>query len=188
MSRFATIQLDPGLLGQLRRGDRKGFARLYDLFSVPVFGLALRLLNDKEAAAEVAHDTFIAVFEGADSVRDEGAFGAWVRRITVNACLSQLRSPWVRRREAEVPEPGDAGLTTTRMNGWHDLERALGALAPESRFVVWMHEVEGYTHAELARMLGRSESYSKSQLARALVRLRAGGQTTNGTSRGVGAK
>ena len=91
----------------------------------------------------------------------------------------RMRSPW--RRLVVRPAGGvaesdvetlDGNLDTTRMNGWHDLAHALGTLSKEARFVVWMHHVEGYTHAELGKLLGRSASYSKSQLSRGLKRLR----------------
>jgi RNA polymerase sigma-70 factor (ECF subfamily) len=58
------------------------------------------------------------------------------------------------------------------MSDWQDLESALAALPVDTRFILWMHEVEGYTHAELAALLGRTASYSKSQLARGMARLR----------------
>jgi RNA polymerase sigma-70 factor (ECF subfamily) len=61
----------------------------------------------------------------------------------------------------------------TAAKEWHgDLERALNALTPVARSIVWLHDVEGYTHGEIARLFGRTVSFSKSQLARAHEELR----------------
>lgn len=173
MSRFDGIEIAPALMDGLRRGERGAAAQLYGLLSRPVYGLAVRVLGDADAAAEVTHDTFLAVMEGVGSVRGDDKLVVWVRRIAVNACLMRLRSPWLKRRGVDPSEPVDGAVDAARMNGWHDLERALRELPAPTRFVVWMHEVEGYTHAELAELLNRSVSYSKSQLARGLARLRA---------------
>jgi DNA-directed RNA polymerase specialized sigma24 family protein len=73
-----------------------------------------------------------------------------------------------------MPEPAeDASLAAGRLEGLEDVERALARLSAESRFVVWMHDVEGHTHAEIGRLVGRTASYSKSQLARAYAELLA---------------
>lgn len=173
MSRFNGIEIAPTLIDGLRRGERDAAGSLYELLSRPVYGLAVRLLGDADGAAEVTHETFVTVMEQGGSVRSAEALVPWVRRVAVNACLMRLRSPWRRRRVAAAPERMDDTLDADRLNGWHDLESALEELPAETRFVLWMHEVEGYTHAELAELLNRSVSYSKSQLSRGLTRLQA---------------
>ena len=67
----------------------------------------------------------------------------------------------------------DGASDAARLDGFGDIERGLARLSPQARFVVWMHDVEGYTHAEIAQLTGRTESYSKSQLARGHARLLA---------------
>ena len=124
--------------------------------------------------------TMMTVFQRLASFRGEAPLGAWVRQIAVSKCLMYLRSPWHRARlrlssqsdpeghwvEALLPAtPGPRAETV-------DVERALASLAPTARAVVWLFEVEGYSHEEIAQSFGRSVSFSKSQLARAHVKLR----------------
>jgi RNA polymerase sigma-70 factor (ECF subfamily) len=178
MSRFDSLVLEPSVVDAFKRGERGAAERVYGVLSKAVYGLTLRLLGDAEAAAEVTQDTFLDAIEKASTLREDAALAGWVRSIAVNHCLMRLRSPWhrlvvrpaggVMKSAVELP---DGSLDATRLNGWHDLAHALGTLSNEARFVVWMHHVEGYTHAELGKLLGRSASYSKSQLARGLKRL-----------------
>jgi RNA polymerase sigma factor (sigma-70 family) len=178
MSRFDSLDIEPSVAEAFRRGDRGAAERVYGVLSKAVYGLTLRLLGDAEAAAEVTQDTFLDAIEKASTLREGAALAGWVRSIAVNHCLMRLRSPWHRRlirpaggvMKPDVEMP-DGSLDSTRLNGWRDLAHALGTLSNETRFVVWMHHVEGYTHAELGKLLGRSASYSKSQLSRGLKRL-----------------
>ncbi len=172
MSRFDSLDIEASVVDAFKRGDRGAAERIYRILSKAVYGLALRLLGDAEAAAEVAQETFLDAIEKASSLRDDTAVAGWIRSIAVNHCLMRMRSPWNRRRTMESKfETLDSSLDAARLNGWHDLSHALAALPDDARFVVWMHHVEGYTHAELGELLGRSASYSKSQLARGLKRL-----------------
>src|SRR5690606_23027959 len=94
----------------------------------------------------------------------------WVRRIAVNKCLMHLRSCWVARQaplDVEPPAPAASDAASALL-----LERALTALPATARVVVLLHDVEGYTHQEIGRLMGRTASFSKSQLARAHERLR----------------
>lgn len=172
MSRFDSLDIEPSVVDAFKRGERGAAERIYRVLSKAVYGLTLRLLGDAEAAAEVTQETFLDAMEKASSLRDDAAVSGWIRSIAVNHCLMRMRSPWNRRRVAEWKfETPDSSLDAARLNGWHDLSHALARLPDDARFVVWMHQVEGYTHAELGELLGRSASYSKSQLARGLKRL-----------------
>lgn len=115
----------------------------------------------------------LAFFERLGSYRAEAPLGAWLRQIAVSRCLMHLRSPWNRVRLGlgwlEEGAPAVEGPSPESM----DIERALESLSPTARTVVWLYEVEGYSHDEIARAFGRTPSFSKSQLARAHDRLRA---------------
>jgi len=174
MSAFERINVPADVVAALARGDRAAAAEVYRALSSVVFTLALRLLADRQLANEVTQDTFVDVIERAGTVESPGAFVGWVRSIAVNRCLMRLRSPWYRRRLPwSDADADDRGAAAARLDGFGDLERALRQLSPDARFVVWMHHVEGHTHAEIARLTGKSESYSKSQLKRAHARLLA---------------
>jgi RNA polymerase sigma factor (sigma-70 family) len=159
-------------LERARRGDRAAHAELYTLFAGPVFTLARRMLASKALAEDVLQETFVEVLCKIAGFRGEADVGTWIKRIAINKCLMYLRSSWVSRR---VPEDGDpvgearSGVLDEQLA----LERALDQVADVARAVVWLHDVEGYTHVEIGRLMGRTTSFSKSQLARAHERLRS---------------
>lgn len=148
-------------------------AELFNRFAAPVFTLACRLVKRRDVAEEVLQETFLDVMRRIASYRGEAPFGFWLRRIAVNRCLMVLRSYWEQHAEVlddELPDlAGD--LNRALLNA--DLESLLERLPAVSRTVLWLHDVEGYTHQEIAALLGKSTSFSKSQLARSHVRLRA---------------
>jgi len=171
-------QIDPATLAAARVGDPAAHALLYERFAPMVFTVARRLLASGPQAEDVLQDTFVEIIRSIASFRDEAAIGAWIRRIAINKSLSQLRSGWLARR-ADVDL--DAVLDGRAFGGSHraetelDLGRLLDSLPLTARIVVWLHDAEGYTHGEIARLMGRSISFSKSQLKRAHDRLRAEG-------------
>jgi RNA polymerase sigma factor (sigma-70 family) len=172
MSQFHRISIDVTLIRALMAGDPAAAQPIYVALGGVVHTLALRVLRDPMLADEVTQDTFIDVIEKAPTLLNEDAFVPWVRRIAVNHCLGRLRSPWYRRRDGAPPvENVDPTTTSQRVDTLHDVARALAVLTPETRFIVWMHDVEGYTHAEIGDLLGRSTSFSKSQLARGYAQL-----------------
>jgi RNA polymerase sigma-70 factor (ECF subfamily) len=167
-------ELDPGIVTRARRGDMKAHAVLFQAFAPAVHGAARRLVRSPEVADEVVQDTFVEVIHSIAGFRGEAPVGAWIRRIAVNKALMHLRSYWERNRSG-LPEDGEgevAAPAAPDLHGRLDLEIALGLLPPAARTVVWLHDVEGYTHEEIGALMGQSPSYSKSQLARGYARLR----------------
>jgi len=165
MSRFNSIALDPGGVRRLKKGDRKGQEITYRAFSGAVYSMARRVLRDPAAAEEVMQDTFVDVLCKARTLAKDASLSAWVRTIAMNHCLMRLRSPWHKRREAlEVDERATAGDLTDRAVA---VDQALGKLSATARMVVWIHCIEGFTHAEIGCAFGNSASFSKTQLARA---------------------
>jgi RNA polymerase sigma factor (sigma-70 family) len=158
-------------LARARRGDRDAHAELYTLFAGPVFTLARRMLVSKALAEDVLQETFVEVICKIDGFRGEAEVGTWIKRIAINKCLMHVRSSWVSRRVSSDEEP--AGEQRGSALEQVALERALDQVPDVARAVVWLHDVEGYTHAEIGRLMGRTASFSKSQLARAHERLRA---------------
>jgi RNA polymerase sigma-70 factor (ECF subfamily) len=168
--------IDAAVLERARSGDREAHAALYRAFAPMIFTLARRMLGSVSLAEDVVQDCFVEIIRKAEQFRGEAAIGAWIRRIAINRCLSQLRSPWVQRRSFSAAamdlQPSAETSIEHRIDTHKALERALDALAPKTRAVVWLYAVEGYTHEEIGRLLGRSTSFSKSQLARACRQLR----------------
>lgn len=166
------------VLQRAREGDRAAQAELFATFGQAVFGLARRMLGRPELAEDVLQETFVEVLRNLPRFRGEAPLGMWIRRIAVNECLMHIRSHWHRFRlplaaegEGTAAEEWLAADDPPPEKGL-DVERALDALSPEARAVVWLHDVEGYTHVEIARLMNASPSFSKSQLARAYARMR----------------
>jgi RNA polymerase sigma factor (sigma-70 family) len=168
-------ELDPGLVARAQRGDMKAHAVLYRAFAGGVNGVARRLVRSPDVAEEIVQDTFVEVIHSIGRFRGEAPVGAWIRRIAVSKSLMHLRTYWERNKRAlpdDDDEVGPAAPAAPDVHGRLDLEIALGLLPVTARTVVWLHDVEGYTHEEIGALLGQTASFSKSQLARAYTRLR----------------
>ena len=181
MSRLADIAISPELIELARGGDEAAQAAIYRAAGPAVFALIRRLVGNRALAEDLFQDSMMALFQRLGDFRGEAPLGAWLRQIAVTRCLMYLRSPWHRARLRWEPEDGEGTLRSAMSrvapaisSDALDLERALATLTPVGRAVVWLFEVEGYSHEEIARSFGRSVSFSKSQLARALARLRQG--------------
>lgn len=163
--------IDATTIADARDGDSRALAAIYTAFSPYVFTLARRMLASRTLAEDALQATFVEMMHHLASYRGDAEFGFWLRRIAVNQCLMLLRSPWSTRRHGEptVDEPEPPADQDARIA----LERALDRLPPLARAIVWLHDVEGCTHREIGQALGRTASFSKSQLARAHDRLRA---------------
>jgi RNA polymerase sigma-70 factor (ECF subfamily) len=160
----------PALLARARAGDPDALEDLYRAFEAPAFTLARRICRTTEDAEDVVQEAFFEVCRSIRQYRGEGSLWGWVRTITASKALMRLRRNKYRdaddlNEELHVSRKADQHL---RM----DLEAALERLPEVSRAVVWLHDVEGYTHEEIAGMMGKTVSFSKSQLARAHTRLR----------------
>lgn len=173
--RFA-IDVPEPVIAAARRGDLAAFEAIYRLFERPAYTLALRLLGDAEQAREALHDALLAAFGRMDQFRQDSPFWAWLRRIVANTALMALRR---RQRQPaqdtlgdDVEQLGSATPSPLCLAEAGALDRALAALPDVTRSVVWLYCVEGYSHAEIAELMQHSVSFSKSQLARGLGRLR----------------
>jgi RNA polymerase sigma-70 factor (ECF subfamily) len=178
MSRSSSfvVAVDDEVVAEARRGDNAALERLFRLFACPVFTLATRLTGSSDEAEEVLQETFLELMRSVGRFRGDGPFGAWVRRIVVSKVLMSRRRSRVRRTEGRWSgvEPVDPSSRWSD-RPWRikrDVERALCRLPETARVVVWLHDVEGMTHAEIARLFDRSPSFSKSQLSRAHDKLR----------------
>ena len=180
MAKLVEIEIPGELLRKACGGDEAAQAAIYTATAPATFALIRRLMANRAMAEDVFQDTMMALFQRLPQFRGEAPLGAWLRQIAVSRCLMLLRSPWHRARlhlgndvEGEIAHGLGALVTPAPAVEGFDIERALASLTPTARAVVWLYEVEGYSHEEIARLFGRSISFSKSQLARAHVRLRA---------------
>lgn len=179
MSKFADIQIDPAIVKRAARGDARAHEIIYRAFAAPVYSLCLRFTRVPAQAEDLVQETFIEIMRSIAKFRGEAALGSWIRRIAVSKALMYLRSAWTARGQSladdwhEVTPAENAGQgVSAQPDVALDLDAALANLPSVSRTVVWLHDVEGFTHKEIAALMGKTESFSKSQLSRAYSRLR----------------
>lgn len=159
------------LLARARAGQVDAFEQLYRTYEVPVYNLARRICRTVEDAEDVMQETFFEVCRSIGQYRGDGSLWGWVRTIAASKALMRLRRNKYRdtdELDEQFHRPGPRQDNGLRM----DLEAALERLPEMTRAVVWLHDVEGYTHEEIAGMMGKTVSFSKSQLSRAHLRLR----------------
>ncbi len=169
---FAQI-LDMDILAGALRGDMAAFADIYRLYGRACYNLALRLLGNAATAEDIVQEVFLKLMSMLRSFRGEAPFGAWLKRLTVNASIDFLR------RERRLDGADAEGILAQQAaiepgaEQSIDVQVLLRQLSPRARAVLVLHALEGYTHKEMASLFGQSESYSKSLLARSLQRLNA---------------
>jgi RNA polymerase sigma-70 factor (ECF subfamily) len=179
MSKFADIQIDAGIIKRAAAGDAKAHEIIYRAFSTPVYSICLRFTKTPAHAEDLTQETFIEIMRSIAKFRGEAAVGSWIRRIAVTKSLMFLRSAWTKRSQSlgddwddmTAGEPVSHGISS-HPDDAIDLDAALANLPDVGRAVVWLHDVEGFTHKEIASLMGKTESFSKSQLSRAYQRLR----------------
>jgi RNA polymerase sigma factor (sigma-70 family) len=177
--RLVEINVPQAVLARARAGDAGAQELIYTAVAPATLTLIRRFVGNGAICEDLFQDTMVTLYERLAQFRGEAPFGAWLRQIAISKCLMYLRSPWNRARLCLAALDRDSSAATIPLATAPscaeaiDVERALAHLAPTARAVVWLYEVEGYSHEEIARSFGRSVSFSKSQLARAHVRLRA---------------
>ena len=163
-------------IARAQAGDEQAFAAIYAAHSGRVYALALRLTSDPAAAGELLQDVFVRAWERLETFRGDSALGSWLHRLTVNLALTGRRTE-VRRLQrvgdaSELPPDGGVAPRAGQPGEDLDLERAIAALPAGARTVFVLHDVEGYTHEEIARSAGIAIGTSKAQLFRARRLLR----------------
>ena len=166
---------DKELVGRVLAGDSRAERELYDAHVDRVFRLVYRLAGDLERAKDYTQETFIRAFSRLAEFRGEAALSTWLGSIAISIALNGLRK--VRRlREREVGLDDVSQLGRLSVEAEPDLKtrlaQAINGLPDGYRAVFVMHDVEGYTHEEIASSLGVHPGTSKAQLFRARARLR----------------
>jgi RNA polymerase sigma-70 factor, ECF subfamily len=166
-------------------GDSNAFEFLYRVHSRRVYRLCLRMVKNPATAEDLTQEAFLQLFRKIHTFRGESSFSSWLYRLTFNVVLMKLRKK--RHTEISIDEPADPsgeyskplrelGGPDRRISGMLDhvnLGKAIDQLADGYREVFILHDVEGYEHREIAKILGFSIGNSKSQLFKARLRLRS---------------
>ncbi|HET6565103.1 MAG TPA: sigma-70 family RNA polymerase sigma factor [Xanthomonadales bacterium] len=166
------IVLDELTLARARKGDLRACETIYRLYQGPAFTIAYRICQCPNLAQDVLQEAFINAFKRLKQFRGDAPFWGWLRRVVVNQAISMLRKqPALAPVELEDYHAIIEG-DHNRVELGTDLAAAFGQLEAEDRSVVWLHDVEGYNHTEIAELFGMTESFSKTRLSRARARLR----------------
>lgn len=159
-------------------GDRRAFERIYRAHVDRVFSVCVRMVGDRARAEELTQDVFVRAWDKLAQFRGDSKFSTWLHRLAVNVVLNDREAEGRRRsRHDEGVEDMDtishADVRALPVPGLSlDLERAIATLPPGARKVFVLHDVEGYTHEEIAGMLGVTSGGCKAQLHRARMLLR----------------
>jgi RNA polymerase sigma-70 factor (ECF subfamily) len=166
----------PELIARVLAGDRIAARELYDAHAHRVFRLAFRLTGDSDLAREFTQDTFVRAFSQLAQFRGDSALSTWLHRITLTVVANAMRK--VKRFRARETDLEDVHLTGSDDTGvdlvvQERLHRAIDALPEIYRTTLIMHDLEGYTHTEIAEILNVAEGTCKSRLSQARSQLRA---------------
>ena len=160
-------------------GDMVAFEEVYRRHHRRVYSLCLRMTQNQSEAEDLAQDVFVQLFRKAGSFRGESAFTTWLHRMTVNQVLMHFRKKKVRDERSseddETPDRIELGTENPGAMAVIDhiaLDNAIQQLPPGYRMTFVLHDIEGYEHEEVARIMGCSTGTSKSQLHKARMKLR----------------
>jgi len=166
---------DAALVERLRSGDLEALDALFHRHARALLGVAYRLTGSSAEAEDIVQDLFVGLPVALRRYAEQGALGAWLRTVTVRLALDRMRR---RERRREVPldstaerTAGDSSAAGAMEARW-ELERALATLPDTLRIVFMLKEVEGYSHAEIGRLLGIRTGTSEVRLHRAIKALR----------------
>lgn len=170
------------LVLQAQEGDHEAFASLFERHKKKVHSICMRMTGSAAEAEDLTQDAFVQVFRKLSTFRGDSLFSTWLHRIAVNTVLMKSRVKRLRSVSLDEPILMDSSCVQRELR--HDDPNLLGAvnrialdaamreLPPGSRMIFLLHEVEGYEHPEIAKMLRCSVGSSKSQLHKARWKMR----------------
>jgi RNA polymerase sigma-70 factor (ECF subfamily) len=169
------VNREPELIARVVAGDRLAARELYDAHVQLVFRLAFRFTGDGELARELTQETFIRAFAQLSRFRGDSALSTWLHRVTISVVSNAMRKVTrLRTRETDLDEAAPIAVETpvSDPDMRDKLHRAIDELPEIYRVTIVMHDVEGYTHEEIANVLGVAEGTCKSRLSVARAQLR----------------
>src|SRR6202012_2778617 len=147
------------LLTRCKAGERKAQEMLYKQFASKMMGVCLRYAADRMEAEDMLQNGFIRVFQKLGDFRGEGSFEGWVRRIMVHSSIEYYRKHHKMMQVVDMddaPEPSVNAVATANLDA-KDLAAIIQQLAPGYRIVFNLYAIEGYSHREIAEIVGITE-------------------------------
>lgn len=158
------------------KGDRKAQQLLFESYSGPLSRVCRRYIQNEEDARDVFQEGFIKIFRSLDTFRHQSSLETWMTRIMINSALSHLRSKKLKFSEnvSDLPDFGEDDSTPDK---YMDLDtnsvmECVKRLPGGYRTVLNLYVMDGYSHKDIAQMLGISENTSKTQLLKARKKVR----------------
>jgi RNA polymerase sigma-70 factor (ECF subfamily) len=167
------VYINAPLIEECRQGSSRAQFRLYNQYSRAMYNLAYRIMNNREDAEDILQEAFVDCFKNLNTFRFESTFGAWLKKITVNKCINQLKKKKIDLTICEnlpgdiYEEENDIIYDTTK------IFKGIEMLPDGYRVILTLYLLEGYDHSEISQILGITESTSKSQYSRAKDKLRS---------------
>jgi len=175
-------QADMDLVRRAQEGDPDAFANLFNAHKTKIYSLCLRMTSNTAEAEDLTQDAFLQAFRKLATFRGDSALSTWLYRVAVNTVLMHMRKKGLHAVSLDQPleQPDgsvkrEQGKLDDRLSGSVDriaLTRAMKELPAGYRTIFVLHEVKGYEHHEIARLLRCSVGNSKSQLHKAKTRMR----------------
>jgi RNA polymerase sigma factor (sigma-70 family) len=158
-----------------KAGNTKAQYQLYQLYAKAMYNICYRMMNNREEAEDMLQESFSEAFLKLGTFRYESAFGAWLKRITVNRCINALK-----KRKAELILVENLSELATDNDNQEEIpglsvervEQAMTLLPEGYRIIFSLYLLEGYDHAEISQIMEISEATSKSQYSRAKQRIK----------------
>ena len=161
---------EKSLIAGCKKNESWARKKLYELYAPAMLGICTRYVNDKEEAKDILHEGFIAVFTKIETFSESGSLEGWMRRIFVTKSLEFLRRDYS-ERQMDIADYGDkmeaVEISIVEKLSAEEILKCIAELPEGCRLVFNMFAIEGYSHAEIAKMLNISEGTSRSQFAHA---------------------
>jgi RNA polymerase sigma-70 factor (ECF subfamily) len=165
------------LIARCRAGDVEAFETLYQQHAARLYTMACRMAGSPEDGEDLLQEIFLQAYRKLGSFKGDSAIGTWLYRLALNHCLDFVRSRQAKMSKLTETLDADTSFQPTARRETPiarlDLERAVERLPEGCREAFVLHDVEGFDHKEVGRLLGIAEGTSKSQVFKARMRLRS---------------
>lgn len=161
------------ILNQCKKQDRSAQYELYNLYSKAMYNVCYRMMKEEMQAEDALQMAFVKAFKNIGSYNYDATFGAWLKRIVINTCISELN-----KKKVFFQDMDDQDFVEDEkeeIDYSYDIEQiqyAIGLLPEGYRVIFSMYAIEGYDHQEIANVMSISEGTSKSQYSRAKAKLK----------------
>lgn len=175
------LQWNESLVDKMKRGEQGAFEQCYRILSPVIFTVILKICKNRDNANDLLQDTFVDAFENLQTFHQQVPFSAWLKRIAFNNTFNFLKKD--KRLVFNIDHfPEQVSLINTVESELEDNNLLIHLFSQFSKIeclIIWLYIVEQYKHIEIAQLVGKTPSYSKTIVARCLKKLRAKQEVKN---------